>query len=197
MFRLPRALMISFIDHFLLVLGIMGYFFSGGGRFKEEIPFELQMSDVHVHHLDSRTRRGFRNSEQGVPRQLPESDPSLSPLSPATPNEGESLPADLSDMERGARNAYFSMLMGLISAKKSYPRSSILNEEEGVTLIRVLLGPGGKVLKVEQVSSSGFARLDEAALETLRAFDTLPLPPGWSGGVRLLIPIRFEINPQH
>jgi TonB family protein len=186
MLRALRPYLLSLGVHFLLVLGITAYFLKGGIRKSVEIPIELQLSDVHVHHEDEARAR---NAGRGVPQQD-------APEAPASMSDAVA-PGDLSDLNSGARNQYLGTLLRLISSKKNYPRASILNEEEGVVQIRVILGVGGRVLEVERVTSSGFDRLDEAAVATLRAFDVLPLPPGHAAGVKLLIPIRFEINPEH
>jgi TonB family protein len=193
MLRLSAAWLWSFGVHFLLVLAITGYFLSGRLQKTEEIPIELQLSDVHVHHPEEVRHKG--PPDLGAPVARSETGVGTGEHPAAIP---EDLPSnDLSGMNAGQRNEYLSRLIRLISSKKSYPRASILNEEQGVVQVRVTLGPGGKVMGVERVSSSGFARLDEAAVETLRAFESLPLPPGYPEGVRLLIPIRFEINPGH
>lgn len=196
MFRLPRPLLWSFGVHFVLGLGIMGYFLKGGFREPEEIPFELQLSDVHVHHLDS-VRNRSPVPEVSRPAGIDPAPSSSEPSADSLGRADAATPGDLSDMSGGARNQYLGTLIRLISSRKSYPRASILNEEEGVVQVRVVLGTGGKVMSVERVVSSGFDRLDDAAIETLRSFQDLPLPPGHPSGVRLLIPIRFEINPEH
>jgi TonB family protein len=196
MSRLPRPWLLSFGVHFVLVLAIIGYFFRSRPHREKGIPIELQLSDVHVHHLDEGRRRI-------LPDRMPPNSPlpipgSAAGLAEAPVPKVETLQtSDLSGMGAGERNEYLSRLIRLISARKSYPRVSILNEEQGVVQIRVTLGSEGKIVGVEQVASSGFARLDQAAFETLRSFDSLPLPPGYPQGVRLLIPIRFEINPGH
>lgn len=76
-----------------------------------------------------------------------------------------------------------------------YPAASERAEEEGVVLIRVRVGPDGRVLAAEVKSSSGYQRLDAAAVEhAMRAWRFTPATrdgvaiEGWRE-----IPVRFEI----
>lgn len=58
----------------------------------------------------------------------------------------------------------------LEAQKPAYPRVSLRLEEQGTVTVRIHVGPDGRVRDVELVASSGFARLDEAALEAVRAW---------------------------
>lgn len=77
-----------------------------------------------------------------------------------------------------------------------YPPASERQEEEGVVLVRVRVGPDGRVLAAELKASSGHRRLDEAAvLHARRAWRFLPAT---RDGVAVEswreIPVRFELK---
>ena len=59
-------------------------------------------------------------------------------------------------------------------SKPDYPRYSRLHNEEGTTVLSVEILPDGKLGKVEVVQSSGFLRLDQAALKGIRKADLVP-----------------------
>ena len=56
----------------------------------------------------------------------------------------------------------------------SYPRRSIMNNEQGVSQIELLIGADGRVRESRVAQSSGFFRLDQAALQALSACEFEP-----------------------
>jgi protein TonB len=76
-----------------------------------------------------------------------------------------------------------------------YPRTSYKLGEEGTTLVRVLVGPDGRAQEAQVGRSSGYARLDQAAVETARSWRYVP---GKRGGVAeamwVNVPIKWEIS---
>ena len=56
----------------------------------------------------------------------------------------------------------------------SYPRRSILNHEQGVSQLELLIGEDGSVRESRIAESSGFSRLDQAALRALSACEFEP-----------------------
>jgi protein TonB len=58
--------------------------------------------------------------------------------------------------------------------KPSYPSASVRNEEEGTVQLRFLIGVDGKVIDTKVEKSSGFARLDDAAVRALSKCDFKP-----------------------
>jgi protein TonB len=77
----------------------------------------------------------------------------------------------------------------------AYPRMSFKLGEEGTTVVRVLIGPDGRAQDAQVARSSGFARLDQAAEATARAWKYVP---GKRGGVPeamwVNVPIKWEIK---
>jgi protein TonB len=55
------------------------------------------------------------------------------------------------------------------SCKVDYPKSSLLNEEQGVTTMSFLVSPSGSVVEAKLEKTSGFKNLDKAALTALSA----------------------------
>lgn len=76
-----------------------------------------------------------------------------------------------------------------------YPRMSFRLGEEGTSIVRVLVGPDGRPQDAQLGKSSGFARLDQAAVDTARSWRYVP---GKRGGVPeamwVNVPIRWEIK---
>jgi protein TonB len=60
------------------------------------------------------------------------------------------------------------------ACKVSYPKQSLMNEEQGVTSMQFLVSAGGKVLDSKLEKSSGFKSLDKAALSALAACQFKP-----------------------
>jgi periplasmic protein TonB len=56
----------------------------------------------------------------------------------------------------------------------SYPRRSIMNNEQGVSQIELLIGADGRVRESRVAQSSGYFRLDQAALQALSACEFEP-----------------------
>ena len=84
----------------------------------------------------------------------------------------------------------------LHNPKPAYPPLSARLGEAGRTVYKVWVGVDGKPQRAELVSSSGFARLDQAAYETVMSWRYVP---GQRGGVAELmdfnVPIRWEVSP--
>jgi protein TonB len=53
------------------------------------------------------------------------------------------------------------------SCKVDYPKSSLMNEEQGVTAMAFLVNPDGSVAESKMEKSSGSKTLDNAALKTI------------------------------
>jgi protein TonB len=79
----------------------------------------------------------------------------------------------------------------LHNPKPSYPPQSRRMGEQGKVVVRVLIGADGVVQKAEIRQSSGFARLDVAALATVQAWRYVP---GKRGGVPEAMWFSVPIN---
>lgn len=76
-----------------------------------------------------------------------------------------------------------------------YPRLSFKLGEEGLVVVRVLIGTDGRAQDAQVAKSSGFTRLDQAAEATARSWRYVP---GKRGGVPeamwVNVPIKWEIR---
>lgn len=83
----------------------------------------------------------------------------------------------------------------LQNPKPAYPAISKRLGEQGKVVVRVLIGPDGTAQKAEIRQSSGFERLDQAALNTVLAWRYVP---GKRGGVPeamwFNVPINFVLE---
>lgn len=76
-----------------------------------------------------------------------------------------------------------------------YPRVSRRNREQGVVLLRVLVTPGGGAGEVRLEQSSGFERLDEAAIATVRRWRFLPArQAGNPVAAWVIVPVTFALS---
>ena len=93
-------------------------------------------------------------------------------------------------LERPSSNADF-----LRNPQPDYPRLSRQRGEQGRVVVNVLIGVDGNAQKAELITSSGFERLDRAALDTVRGWRYVP---GKRGGVPeamwYAVPIQFVLQ---
>ncbi|MBN2321053.1 MAG: TonB family protein [Acidobacteria bacterium] len=82
-----------------------------------------------------------------------------------------------------------------LSSKPTYPRYSRLHKEEGITVLSVEILPDGKLGNVEIVHSSGYRRLDEAAVKGMRKAELVPaVKDGRKIASVKRISIRFDLE---
>lgn len=76
-----------------------------------------------------------------------------------------------------------------------YPPQSRTLEEEGVVKLKVRVSTEGRALTVEMAKSSGFKRLDTAALEAVRQWRFVPAKQdGQAVEDTVIVPLRFTLN---
>ncbi len=77
----------------------------------------------------------------------------------------------------------------------AYPRMSRRLGEQGTVLVRVFISTEGRAEKAEIRTSSGYARLDEAALETVQRWRYLPgKRAGLPEAMWFNVPVRFVLD---
>lgn len=189
--RLKKSLFLSIVLHASFALGITSIFIFAHTPYRTDVPIEIQLMDVHVHRAEAPTE-----APQKVKRTV-KARPAVSQALTDKPAETESAQPTWEQFSTGERNEYLASLIRLISKYKYYPKASILNEEEGVVHVRVSLGSDGKLISSEVSKGSGYSHLDEAALKTIRDIGQFPLPSETIKSLTLLIPIRYEMNPNH
>ena len=72
-----------------------------------------------------------------------------------------------------------------------YPPKSILAHERGRVAMIICISSGGKVDDVKLAASSGFPRLDEAALNIAEQYR---FKPAMRGGVPVPVCVRYQLN---
>lgn len=84
----------------------------------------------------------------------------------------------------------------LINPKPPYPALSRRLGEEGTVRLNILVNPDGSVARLELAKSSGFARLDQSAMDTVRS--SWKFEPARQGGKPLqawvIVPIQFTLG---
>jgi protein TonB len=112
------------------------------------------------------------------------------PTAPPAPLPLAAPPAAAAKLELPSSNADY-----LQNPKADYPRLSRQRNEQGRVLVRVLIGTDGTAQQAEIQVSSGFERLDQAALATVRSWRYVP---GKRGGVPeamwFNVPINFVLE---
>ena len=122
--------------------------------------------------------------------------PALTPAAPATPT------ATPAGNQRPAANATAAAVVlpstsadYLSNPAPPYPRQSKRMGEEGTVVIRVLITPEGRAEKAEIRTSSGYARLDDTALTTVKAWRFVPgKRNGLPEAMWFNVPIRFVLD---
>ena len=77
----------------------------------------------------------------------------------------------------------------------TYPSLSKRKGEEGRVMLRVFVESNGLPTQIQLHKSSGFPRLDEAALETLRHWKFVPARQGGQAiGAWVIVPIQFNLK---
>lgn len=108
----------------------------------------------------------------------PPAPPAPRPAAPAAPLEGGDLSSKM-----------------LSFTAPSYPMESRRQKEEGTVALSLLLGTDGRVADISIASSSGFARLDKAALDAVRKWRWAPVVRGGEPvAVRGTVKIPFIIK---
>ena len=76
-----------------------------------------------------------------------------------------------------------------------YPMESRRKKEQGTVLLRLLIGTDGRVAQISVAQSSGFERLDQAALQAVRTWRWQPMiRDGQAVEVRGVMPMPFVLQ---
>ena len=112
----------------------------------------------------------------------------VAPIAPAPP--APSAPAPAPKVELPSSDAEY-----LHNPKSEYPRISRQRNEQGKVVVSVFIGTDGTAQKAEIKVSSGYERLDQAALATVKSWRYVP---GKRGGVPeamwFNVPINFVLE---
>jgi len=76
-----------------------------------------------------------------------------------------------------------------------YPAASRRAHEEGTVMLKVLVAPDGRAQELSVATSSGFRRLDDAALATVKRWAFLPAKKaGQAVSAWVLVPVTFDLG---
>lgn len=76
-----------------------------------------------------------------------------------------------------------------------YPSASRRAHEEGTVMLKVLVSPDGRAQDLTVATSSGFSRLDEAALATVKRWAFVPAKKaGKAVSAWVLVPVTFDLG---
>lgn len=76
-----------------------------------------------------------------------------------------------------------------------YPRLSVQRDEEGTVIVRALVRSRGRPDRVRVWRTSGYPRLDEAAVEAVRRWDFVPMRRGGTAVAAWVeVPVRFRLQ---
>lgn len=110
--------------------------------------------------------------------------------SPASTGSSRPAPATTSAVVLPSSDADY-----LHNPPPAYPRMSRRMGEQGTVLVRVFISAEGRAEKADIRTSSGYARLDEAALETVQRWRYIPgQRAGQPEAMWFNIPIRFVLD---
>jgi protein TonB len=83
----------------------------------------------------------------------------------------------------------------LQNAKPSYPSLSRRLREQGTVLLRVLVSAGGEPKQIQLLKSSGYPRLDDAALRAVEDWRFVPAKRGHEPlEAWVQIPLQFSLR---
>jgi protein TonB len=125
------------------------------------------------------------NAPLGVATPQPPAPPVAAPVAPAPPAPAPAPPAP-ARVELPSTDADY-----LQNPKPAYPPISKRLGEQGKVIVRVLIGTDGVAQRAEVAESSGFDRLDQAAVSTVLKWRYVP---GKRGGVPEAMWFRVPIN---
>lgn len=132
------------------------------------------------------------------------------PAASAPPTSFSARPAAVPDMEQGATRPTAAVTPssatgGMVSAARydadylknpapDYPSLSRRMREQGTVHLDVTVAPDGTAKQVKLSRSSGYTRLDEAALETVRRWRFVPARKGDEAiTANVIVPIEFRL----
>ena len=121
------------------------------------------------------------------------------PAPPATPQRAATATASvapkLAPRAAGAGQRTTAKPNYLRNPPPKYPAESRKLREEGVVLLKVAVTAEGRAADVQLQRSSGFARLDEAALKAVRRWEFNPARVGATAvACAVEVPVRFGLN---
>lgn len=188
----------SFLTHLVIVLLLhLGFIIFRG----LELPKTAARNDKDVVVMSILESRSETPPRETPPKRKPQKRPK--PLeTDAAPKEAEpemareNTPAPSSPGVRDLLAQYKEALRAKIDENKFYPSMSRRMGQRGTSIVGFTLLKDGHIINARILKSSGFSRLDQAALTavtSVRDFDPIPDGVGLNS-MDLEIPVRFTDN---
>ena len=126
----------------------------------------------------------------------PQAHASMQDALPAPPGNSANASAGIAPVIAAAAVVQPSADAGYLNnPAPPYPRQSRRMGEEGTVIVRVLIGVQGSAEKAELRASSGYQRLDDAALETVQRWRYVPgTRNGVAAAMWFNLPVRFVLE---
>ncbi|MDD4871486.1 MAG: TonB family protein [Kiritimatiellae bacterium] len=106
-------------------------------------------------------------------------------------NKNVSQPMDGDELDKGIST--FADTESFVDIHPTYPLGARLRGEEGVVVVRVTVSPEGHAVNVEVMKSSGYAALDESAIDALKRARFVARNGGTIRGGEVTLPFRFKL----
>ena len=92
--------------------------------------------------------------------------------------------------------SWLGLLVAHLQKFKRYPKTAVARREQGTVSLSFTMDRTGRVLKRSITKSSGFADIDQEALDMIQRAEPLPaFAPGMKQETRnFVLPIRFHLN---
>lgn len=108
---------------------------------------------------------------------------------------GDSAPAQASAPDPGAVSDYYLRLESHLARFHRYPQTSLSPRPSGMVRVALIVRRDGHLMDAWIETSSGVVMLDEAALQTLRKAEPLPvLPATLPGAIDLIVPLKYAVG---
>lgn len=172
-----------------------------------DVSVEVQLGEIHSSAGKPTAPKSILDAQTPHPNKAHQAPASLksethekvAPLVPSSANGGsspsESISTDLGQGPTVLTRAQYLQWVRTHNAGPSYPRLARQRQEQGRTIIRVVIREGQAVPEsIELQTSSGSELLDKTALESLRSWTF----PQFQGAAELIldVPILFKITDQ-
>jgi protein TonB len=109
--------------------------------------------------------------------------------------EGTSVALALPGAGDGAADALYAELRRRLEQALIYPPAARRRRLTGVVEVELEIQPSGAITRVALAASSSHRILDDAALDTVRALDRVPFPPGIRPRtLRVRLPVEFALR---
>lgn len=205
----PRNVVTSLLLHALLIFGVLGAHWVSHRleRIEATHPKGRARTTFEVGVISSFTpinaskrpivSRASQASHDAVLEHKKGTDPGDSPHNDALHEKEESLHQGQGSVEGKdtVLARYLAQVVSLLERGKRYPKSALLQEQEGTVVLIVDIAGDGTKLSAHVLKSSGVAALDQEALRQINEIVSFPvLPAEISPPLHLHVPIRYVLK---